>query len=40
VEITPFGIIDRAMCFEEYLENTEVARIRDQLCHGHRDLTL
>jgi ATPase subunit of ABC transporter with duplicated ATPase domains len=40
VEITPFGIIDRAMCFEEYLENTEVAQIRDQLCHGHRDLTL
>jgi ATPase subunit of ABC transporter with duplicated ATPase domains len=40
VEISPFGIIDRAMCFEEYLENTEVAQTRDLLCQGHRDLTL
>jgi len=40
VEITPAGIIDRAMGFEEYLENAEVARARDLLCHGHRDLTL
>jgi ATPase subunit of ABC transporter with duplicated ATPase domains len=40
VEITPAGIIDRAMGFEEYLENTEVAQARDRLCNGHRDLTL
>jgi ATPase subunit of ABC transporter with duplicated ATPase domains len=41
VEITPGGvIIDRAMGFEEYLENEEVVRTRDQLCQGHRDLTL
>jgi ATPase subunit of ABC transporter with duplicated ATPase domains len=40
VEITPGGIIDRAMGFEEYLENTEVAKMRDLLCHGHHDLTL
>ena len=40
VEITPGGIIDRAMGFEEYLENAEVAQTRDLLCHGHRDLTL
>jgi ATPase subunit of ABC transporter with duplicated ATPase domains len=40
VEITVGGIIDRAMGFEEYLENAEVAQTRDLLCHGHRDLTL
>jgi ATPase subunit of ABC transporter with duplicated ATPase domains len=40
VEITPGGIIDRAMGFEEFLENPEVAQTRDILCHGHRDLTL
>jgi ATPase subunit of ABC transporter with duplicated ATPase domains len=40
VEITPFGIIDRVMGFEEYLDNGEVARIRDELCHGHVELKL
>ena len=40
VEITPGGIIDRVMGFEEYLENAEVAQERDRLCQGHRDLTL
>jgi ATPase subunit of ABC transporter with duplicated ATPase domains len=40
VEITPGGVIDRVTSFEEYLESAEVAQTRDQLCHGHRDLTL
>jgi ATPase subunit of ABC transporter with duplicated ATPase domains len=40
VEITPAGVIDRIMGFEEYLENAEVAQTRDMLFHGHRDLTL
>jgi len=40
VEITPGGIIDRVMGFEEYLENAEVSLTRDQLCHGHSDLSL
>jgi len=40
VEITPGGLIDRVMGFDEYLEDAEVARTRDELCHGHRDLTL
>jgi ATPase subunit of ABC transporter with duplicated ATPase domains len=40
VEFTPGGVIDRTMTFEEYLENEEVARTRDQLCQGHADLTL
>jgi ATPase subunit of ABC transporter with duplicated ATPase domains len=40
VEITPSGIIDRAMGFDEYLEDAEVGRVRDELCHEHRDLDL
>ncbi len=40
VEFTPGGIIDRSMAFEEYLESADIARIRDELCHGHRDLDL
>ncbi|MBT0653686.1 ABC-F family ATP-binding cassette domain-containing protein [Geomobilimonas luticola] len=40
VEITPGGIIDRVMGFDEYLEDGEVARTRDELCHGHRELSL
>ncbi|BDV44651.1 ABC transporter ATP-binding protein [Geotalea uraniireducens] len=40
VEITPGGVIDRVMGFEEYLESAEVAETRDRLWHGHHDLTL
>ena len=40
VEITPGGIIDRTMGFEEYLEDAEVARERDNLYHGHAELSL
>jgi len=40
VEITPGGVIDRVMGFDEYLENMEVALLRDQLCQGHQELTL
>jgi ATPase subunit of ABC transporter with duplicated ATPase domains len=40
VEITPGGIIDRVMGFEEYLEDGEVTALRDELCHGHRELDL
>jgi ATPase subunit of ABC transporter with duplicated ATPase domains len=40
VEITPGGIIDRMMGFEEYLEAGEVAAFRDKLCQGHCDLRL
>jgi ATPase subunit of ABC transporter with duplicated ATPase domains len=40
VEFTPGGVIDRVMSFDEYLESGEVASVRDQLCHGHQDLTL
>jgi ATPase subunit of ABC transporter with duplicated ATPase domains len=40
VEITPGGIIDRVMGFEEYLEDADVNRERDELYHGHADLSL
>ena len=40
IEITPGGVIDRVMGFEDYLENGEVMRERDEMFHGHADLTL
>lgn len=39
-EFTPGGSIDRAMGFDEYLENADVARERDALCQGHGELRL
>jgi len=40
VEITPAGVIDRVMDFDTYLEDGEVAGLRDQLCRGQRGFTL
>ena len=40
VEITPAGVIDRVMGFEEYLEDVDVAKLRDELSGDHRELTL
>jgi ATPase subunit of ABC transporter with duplicated ATPase domains len=40
VEITPGGIIDRVMGFDEFLENPEVAQTRERLYPGHCHLTL
>ncbi|WP_305043328.1 ABC-F family ATP-binding cassette domain-containing protein [Geoalkalibacter sp.] len=40
VEFTPAGIIDRVMSFDDYLENTDVARLRDQLYQGRGELKL
>ena len=40
VEITPGGVIDRTMGFEEYMESEDVSRERDELYHGHADLSL
>ncbi|MDD2366044.1 MAG: ATP-binding cassette domain-containing protein [Desulfuromonadaceae bacterium] len=40
IEFTPGGIIDRTICFEEYLESEDVNRERDELYHGHAELTL
>ncbi|HEY5974896.1 MAG TPA: ABC transporter ATP-binding protein, partial [Geobacteraceae bacterium] len=40
IEITPGGVIDREMPFDEYLESDDVNRERDELYHGHAELTL
>ncbi|MDR3578639.1 MAG: ATP-binding cassette domain-containing protein [Oryzomonas sp.] len=40
IEITPGGLIDRVMAFDEYLESEDVTRERDELYHGHAELTL
>ena len=40
IEITPGGIIDRVMGFEEYLEDENVSSERDALYQGHADLSL
>ncbi len=40
VEITPGGVIDRTMGFEEYMESADVSQERDELYHGHADLSL
>ncbi len=40
VEITPTGVIDRAMTFDEYIFNEDVRRIRDEHYKGHYSLVL
>ncbi|HEX9779549.1 MAG TPA: ATP-binding cassette domain-containing protein [Geopsychrobacteraceae bacterium] len=40
VELTPGGVIDRAMSFDEYLDNADVNALREQLCRGAADLNL
>jgi ATPase subunit of ABC transporter with duplicated ATPase domains len=40
VEITPGGVIDRAMAFDDYLEDADVARERDELFHCHAEASL
>ena len=40
VEITPLGIIDRVMSFDDYLGCAEAARLREELYRGHAELSL
>ncbi len=40
VELTPGGVIDRVMSFDEYLENDDVNALREQLCQSKADLKL
>jgi ATPase subunit of ABC transporter with duplicated ATPase domains len=40
IEITPGGVIDRAVDFDTYLESAEVAAVRDELYHNHAELTI
>ncbi|MFH0974221.1 MAG: ATP-binding cassette domain-containing protein [Spirochaetota bacterium] len=40
IEITPGGVIDRYMTFDEYIENKDVRALRDEMYHGHERLSL
>ena len=40
IEITPNGIIDRVMSFDDYLEDPEITATREALCNGHAELSL
>ncbi len=40
IEITPGGIIDRDMNFDDYLEDADVTAERERLCNGHAELSL
>jgi ATPase subunit of ABC transporter with duplicated ATPase domains len=40
IEFTPGGVIDRRMTFDDYLENEDVKKLRDEHYHGHQRLTL
>ena len=40
IEITPNGVIDRMMTFDEYFKNEEVQKMRDKLYHGHLELEI
>ncbi|MCD6534153.1 MAG: ATP-binding cassette domain-containing protein [Deltaproteobacteria bacterium] len=40
IELTPGGVIDRAMSFDEYLESSEINTLRGKLYHAEADLKL
>ena len=40
IEITPSGVIDRSMTLDEYMENEDVRKLRDEFHHGHDRLSL
>ncbi len=40
IELTPGGVIDRAMGFDEYLKNPEINALRGKFCDAEADLKL
>ncbi len=40
IELTPGGVIDRVMTFDEYLQDQTVNALREELCAGEMDLKL
>jgi ATPase subunit of ABC transporter with duplicated ATPase domains len=40
IEITPAGIIDKVMNFDDYMADPDVQKLRDTLYHGHNRITL
>lgn len=39
VEITPNGVIDRIMNFDDYMADPDVQKLRDRLYHGHNRIS-
>ncbi len=40
IEITPDGVIDRRMAFEEYVNHEDIKKLRDSMYHGHNRIAL
>lgn len=40
IEITPSGIIDKRMSFDDYLSSEEIESTREKMYHGHHRLML
>jgi ATPase subunit of ABC transporter with duplicated ATPase domains len=40
VEITPFGIIDRIMNFDDYMADPDIQKLRDSMYRGHKRISL
>lgn len=40
IEITPAGIIDRRLTFDEYINNEDINKIRDEYYHSHQRLSI
>ncbi|MCW9050529.1 MAG: ATP-binding cassette domain-containing protein [Deltaproteobacteria bacterium] len=40
VELTPGGVIDRVLSFDEYLEDAGISALREKLCQGQVNLNL
>jgi ATPase subunit of ABC transporter with duplicated ATPase domains len=40
IEITPTGVIDRYMTFDDYIRSEDIKKLRDEHYHGHNRLVL
>lgn len=40
VEFVPKGIIDRVTTFDEFMENPDIQKLRDEIYHGHHELEI
>ncbi len=40
VEFTPTGVIDRMMKFDDYLQNEDITKLRDEMYHGHSSVEI
>jgi ATPase subunit of ABC transporter with duplicated ATPase domains len=40
IEITPTGVIDRYMAFDDYIRSEDIQKLRDEQYHGHNRMVL